>query len=68
MVQESPKKRKSVLVLVTNHALYVLTLPRGLPCTVCESWKVSRSHRPTRHHTRHTMPGRAGGREREEVG
>jgi len=40
MVQESPKKRKSVLVLVTNHALYVLTLPRGLPCTVCESWKL----------------------------
>jgi len=40
MVQESPRKRKSVLVIVTNHALYVLTLPRGLLCTVCESWKL----------------------------
>lgn len=40
MVQELPKKRKSVLVLVTNHATYLLTHPRGLMCTVCESWKL----------------------------
>lgn len=40
MVQESPRKRKSVLVIVTNYALYVLTLPRGLLCSVCESWRL----------------------------
>ena len=40
MVQELPKKRKSVLVIVTNHATYVLTHPRGPVCTVCESWKL----------------------------
>ena len=40
MVQELPTKRKSVLVVVTNHAVYTLTYPRGLLCNVCESWKL----------------------------
>lgn len=41
MVQEAPRRRKHVLVLVSSRALYLLETPRLLGvCNVCESWKL----------------------------